>query len=261
MIVGDVSDGDPAYGDRLRAMAGELGIADRTTFTGFRADVPQLMRAADVLVHASIEPEPFGTAVLEGMACGRPYVAMNEGGPAEMITSGVHGLLVGPNAPEAMAEALVTLLTRPEVAGEFGRGRGPVASSGSRRRRSPGSTSTCITKSPGGRSRCRGGRGRGGETGLCAGRQGAEPPSSQSRRRGGVDSVQRLIDYGPTFCLNGYLWQGCLHAGPDSLAGGHTGHPERVPSGTRGRRIGPLNSRIRSTRRGRPCGANRRALL
>ena len=121
MIVGDVSDGNPSYGDRLRALAGELGIADRTTFTGFRADVPQMMRAADVLVHASTEPEPFGTAVLEGMACGRPYVAMDEGGPAEMITSGVHGLLVRPNAPEAMAEALITLLTRPEIADEFGR--------------------------------------------------------------------------------------------------------------------------------------------
>ena len=40
MIVGDVSDGDPDYGERLRALAGELGIADRTTFTGFRRNLP-----------------------------------------------------------------------------------------------------------------------------------------------------------------------------------------------------------------------------
>ena len=121
MIVGDVSDGDPAYGERLRQMAGELGIADRTTFTGFRADVPQLMRASEILVHASLEPEPFGTALLEGMACGRPYVAMDEGGPAEMITTGKQGLLVRPDAPEAMAGALVTLLTQTELAAAFGR--------------------------------------------------------------------------------------------------------------------------------------------
>lgn len=66
------------------------------TFTGFRTDVAPMMRACDVLVHASLRPEHFGTAILEGMACGLPYVAMNEGGPAEMVKDGVTGILVPP---------------------------------------------------------------------------------------------------------------------------------------------------------------------
>ena len=120
MIVGDTADGEPAYGDELRELSRELGIADRTTFTGYRSDIAPLMRASEVLVHASTEAEPFGTVVLEGMACGQPYVAMDEGGPPEMIGSGTHGLLVRPDQPEAMARAIITLLTQPETAAAFG---------------------------------------------------------------------------------------------------------------------------------------------
>ena len=120
MIVGDTADAEPAYGDELRELSRELGIADRTTFTGFRSDIAPLMRASEILVHASIEAEPFGLVVAEGMACGRPNVAMDEGGPPEMIDSGTHGLLVRPDQPEAMARAVITLLTQPETAAAFG---------------------------------------------------------------------------------------------------------------------------------------------
>lgn len=121
LIVGDTADADPHYGVELRALSRELGIADRTTFAGYRADIAPLMRASDVLVHASIEPEPFGMVVAEGMACGRPYVAMDEGGPPEMIDDGVHGLLIRPNEPEAMAKAIITLLIQSELAESFGK--------------------------------------------------------------------------------------------------------------------------------------------
>jgi glycosyltransferase involved in cell wall biosynthesis len=121
MIVGDVSGGEEAYGVRLRELARDLGISSRTTFTGYRADIPQLMRASDVLVHASLVPEPFGMVVLEGMACGRPIVAMDEGGPAELIERDVHGILVRPNDPGAIARAVTTLLVQADVASALGR--------------------------------------------------------------------------------------------------------------------------------------------
>jgi len=73
-----------------------------------------------VLVHASTMAEPFGTVVLEGMACGRPYVAMDEGGPPEMIDSGIHGILVRPSEPGLMAQAIIDLLTDPEMAAACG---------------------------------------------------------------------------------------------------------------------------------------------
>jgi glycosyltransferase involved in cell wall biosynthesis len=120
MIVGNLTDLGPAYAEELRALTRELGITDRVTFAGYRSDIAPLMRACEVLVHASTTPEPFGTVVLEGMACGRPYVAMEEGGPAEMIESGTHGLLVPASEPEAMARAIITILTEPATAAAFG---------------------------------------------------------------------------------------------------------------------------------------------
>lgn len=120
MIVGDTSDGDPAYGEALRRMAGELGIANNVTFTGYRMDTVALIRASDAIVHASTVPEPFGMVVVEGMACGKACVAMDEGGPIDMIDSGVHGLLVQPGQHEPMARAITTLLKHPELAATYG---------------------------------------------------------------------------------------------------------------------------------------------
>ncbi len=121
LIVGSVSDGPMGFETELREQARSLGISDRITFAGFRSDVASLMCASEVLVHASIIPEPFGTAVLEGMACGRPYIAMNEGGPAEMIVDGESGLLVPSNDASAMAQAVIRLLGDPELAKCIGR--------------------------------------------------------------------------------------------------------------------------------------------
>jgi len=120
LIVGGVSDGAPEFEHGLKKLAQDLGIASRVTFAGYRTDIAPLMRASDVLVHASLKPEPFGTVVLEGMACGKPYVAMNEGGPNEMIENGKSGLVVPPRDPEAMANAISSLLADSGFAGRIG---------------------------------------------------------------------------------------------------------------------------------------------
>jgi glycosyltransferase involved in cell wall biosynthesis len=64
------------------------------------------MKGADVVVHASSLPEPFGRVVVEGMLAGRPVVATNAGGVAEIITDGVTGLLVPPGHATAMVNAI-----------------------------------------------------------------------------------------------------------------------------------------------------------
>jgi glycosyltransferase involved in cell wall biosynthesis len=71
--------------DELRALAVELGIAERVGFTGFVEDAASVMRSLDVVVHASTEPEPFGLVIAEAMACGRAVVASRAGGAAELI--------------------------------------------------------------------------------------------------------------------------------------------------------------------------------
>jgi len=105
-IVGSALFGEEAYAEELRARAERLGIADRVDFAGFRRDVPAALAELDVLVHASVIPEPFGQVVVEGMAAGLPVVASGEGGPAEVIEDGVDGVLFEPRDPASLASAL-----------------------------------------------------------------------------------------------------------------------------------------------------------
>ena len=85
------------------------------TFTGHVADARPYIAASDVVVHSSISPEPFGLVIAEALAEGKPVVAFDEGGPAEMIESGRSGRLVAPGDTDAMAEAIDELLRRPEL--------------------------------------------------------------------------------------------------------------------------------------------------
>ncbi|WP_422738577.1 glycosyltransferase [Micromonospora sp. WMMD729] len=100
---------EAAYEQQLRALAVELGIADQVVFLGHVDDVPAFVDSVDVLVHASIRPEPLGQSVLQGLARARPTVATEGGGPSEWIHDGVNGLLVAPDRPEALAAALRAL--------------------------------------------------------------------------------------------------------------------------------------------------------
>jgi glycosyltransferase involved in cell wall biosynthesis len=80
----------------LRRLAAELGIAQRVIFLGHVPKPEAALRAVDVIVHASVRPEPFGLVVAEGMACGRVVIAAGAGGAAELIDSGKNGLLHRP---------------------------------------------------------------------------------------------------------------------------------------------------------------------
>jgi glycosyltransferase involved in cell wall biosynthesis len=98
-----------AYLDELRALIGELGVAEHVTFLGERDDVPAVMAAADVLLMPSWE-EPFGRSVIESMAIGTAVAATAVGGTAEIVTDDVDGLLVPPREPAAWVDALDRLL-------------------------------------------------------------------------------------------------------------------------------------------------------
>lgn len=69
-------------------------------------DVQAEFERLDLLVHASVLPEPLGTVVVEGMAAGLPVVAADPGGPAEYIEDGREGLATSPGDMEALAAAM-----------------------------------------------------------------------------------------------------------------------------------------------------------
>lgn len=116
LIVGDAAFDDPSYGEGLMDLARERGLSGRAHFLGYRADVPALMAATDVVVHASVLPEPLGLTPLEAMALGKAVVAVGVGGPRETVEPGRTGLLVPPEDPGAMADAIARLLADPASA-------------------------------------------------------------------------------------------------------------------------------------------------
>ncbi|GAA5185114.1 hypothetical protein GCM10023322_28130 [Rugosimonospora acidiphila] len=108
-LAGAAQPDEPGYTDELRALAARLGIAGQVTLLGYVEDVAGLLDSLDILVHASIRPEPLGQSVLQGLAYAKPVVASEGGGPSEWIRSGVNGLLVAPDQAEALAAALRSL--------------------------------------------------------------------------------------------------------------------------------------------------------
>jgi glycosyltransferase involved in cell wall biosynthesis len=114
-LIGSAMFGEDDYERRLRDQVARLGIADLVEFRGFREDVAAELAELDVLVHASVSPEPFGQVVVEGMAARLPVVASAAGGPSEVVTDGVDGLLVPPGDVEGFADAMVALATDPPL--------------------------------------------------------------------------------------------------------------------------------------------------
>jgi D-inositol-3-phosphate glycosyltransferase len=107
-VVGDVAVGSAAAGSAVRADAERL-LGDRVRFVGRRDDIPEVQRALDVLVNASVA-EPFGRSVLEALASGTPVVATDSGGIPEFVDDGVTGVLVPPGDDAALAAALDRVL-------------------------------------------------------------------------------------------------------------------------------------------------------
>jgi glycosyltransferase involved in cell wall biosynthesis len=106
--------------DALRRTAAELGMGGRVGFTGFVDDPAAAMRALDVVVHASTQPEPFGLVIAEAMACARPVVVSAAGGAGEIVRDGVDALAVAPGDSAALAEALGRLAADPGLRARLG---------------------------------------------------------------------------------------------------------------------------------------------
>jgi D-inositol-3-phosphate glycosyltransferase len=115
LVVGGGADGNPAGWNaeqrRLDALRNKLGVAYAVRFAGARSQeqLPLFYSAADVVTMPS-HYESFGMAALEGMACGRPVVVTNAGGPAQIVEDGVSGLLTSPGDHVALAAQFERLL-------------------------------------------------------------------------------------------------------------------------------------------------------
>lgn len=124
VIVGDTpEDFVPDHLAECRALAAELGVADRVLFLGFRADVKPLVADFDVAVVPSVYADPLPRAVIESMALGKPVVAFDVGGVAEMLADGETGALVRGVPPDVdgLAQQFLRYLRDPGLRAKQGR--------------------------------------------------------------------------------------------------------------------------------------------
>jgi glycosyltransferase involved in cell wall biosynthesis len=113
---------DAAYYQLLKDMVLSLGLHAMVRFVPHTSDVVAWYRQSDIVVHTSVEPEPFGLVLIEALACGRPVIATNAGGPLDITDHGrIGGLLVPPGDAQALARAISTLLDDPDLALRLGR--------------------------------------------------------------------------------------------------------------------------------------------
>ena len=111
-----VGGGGAAFTAELRTRIAALGLQDRVRLVGHAEDMPAALLLADIVVHASTDPEAFGRTVIEAQAMARPVIAADLGAPRETVQQGVTGWRVPPGDPAALAALLRQVLDLPAAA-------------------------------------------------------------------------------------------------------------------------------------------------
>src|SRR4051812_25811871 len=112
--------GDGAQRQTLERQTESLGLKRAIIFTGFRMDVPNLLRETSISVLPSLS-EGLSNVLIESMAAGIPTVATMVGGNFEVIRDGVTGFLVPPKSSAELSRAILLLLNDPEMAENMGK--------------------------------------------------------------------------------------------------------------------------------------------
>ena len=99
-------------GPAERKLKDQYGNIPNVNFLGWRDDIPQILKASDILVLPSLK-EAFGLVILEAMASSVIPIATNNGGTTDIIQDGITGYLVSPGSSDALYQKLATLLKNP----------------------------------------------------------------------------------------------------------------------------------------------------
>jgi glycosyltransferase involved in cell wall biosynthesis len=111
--------GDGNQYDTIVEFVKANGLAERIFLAGFRDDVPAFMKAIDFLVMPSLW-EGFGYSAVEAMAASKAVIATNVSSLPEIVRDGETGILVPPGSPDPLANAMLVLASRPDLAAAYG---------------------------------------------------------------------------------------------------------------------------------------------
>jgi glycosyltransferase involved in cell wall biosynthesis len=106
--------------EELELLTRQLGLSENVIFTGFRTDIPELTSIFDIAILASFF-EGLGRVLLEAMVLGKPVIATKVGGIVDVVDDGKTGILVPPNDSNALAGAIVRLLSDDDLRKKMGK--------------------------------------------------------------------------------------------------------------------------------------------
>lgn len=118
-LVGD-TDVERDYEEKLRILIRENGLQDNILFTGYQSNVADFLNVMDIVIHASVLPEPFGRVLLEGMAMRKPIIGARGGAVPEIVQEGVTGFMFTPGDDADLARCMALLLEDKEHARTLG---------------------------------------------------------------------------------------------------------------------------------------------
>jgi glycosyltransferase involved in cell wall biosynthesis len=116
--------GDGVGRAALQQEVAEAGVEAKVHMAGFREDVPACLAAMDVVVLPSIKSDGVPQVLLQALAMRKPVVASAVGGIPEVILHQCTGVLVPPNDPQALADAVVQVLRAPQLAAAWAQAGG-----------------------------------------------------------------------------------------------------------------------------------------
>ncbi len=120
ILVGKALFGEEDYVLELKSLVEKPDLKGRIHLLGFRDDIPALMKACDIIVHASTEPEPFGRVIVEGQLAQKPVIASAAGGALEIIDDGINGYLFPPENAIALRQLIQKLINDRSLAKNIG---------------------------------------------------------------------------------------------------------------------------------------------
>ena len=119
-FVGASTPADQPYRDRLDRLIADARIEANVRFTGYQTDVPSFVNLMDFVIHASVQPEPFGMVVLEAMAQRKAVLGSRAGGVVEMVVEGETGYTFPPGDAVSVAARMLELFRDPDRARAMG---------------------------------------------------------------------------------------------------------------------------------------------
>jgi glycosyltransferase involved in cell wall biosynthesis len=111
--------GDGPLRGNLEDTVKEAGVSSVVHFLGFRTDIVEILAASDLLISPSLS-EANSIAIMEAMALAKPVIATNVGGNKQLIENLVCGILVAPQSPGPLADAIVWMISNEAEAASMG---------------------------------------------------------------------------------------------------------------------------------------------